>query len=267
MPQTVYEQLESRSISTNGGRLSGTRIFAVWDDASPITEPIQIQLGSNGMPAAGDAFPGESNLFAQTVNIDPIPDSSNAWRVTWNYLSGEFTGLRLPTEEGYLGVHTDWTPEFVQWYRQSPGLNLFDGAPAGQDIGGVSIDAAGNPTSVAITRVKLILEETVSASSMATRAERFLVAAGTRNDRPFFGGGTGKMLYLGASSSRISVSLYSVRHEFMFDPVYHMIQVPRMNSQGRVELEVTGSGAYAGWVRWVQPFPYITNFNELSENF
>lgn len=266
MAQEVHEQLDSRSLATNGGRLTGTRVFVVWDDASAITEPIQIELGANGMPQAGDAFPGENNVFAQTLSYEPIPASNNAWRVTWGYQSGEFVGL-LPSEEGYLGVHVDWIAEFALFYRVPPGLLLFDGAPTDADIGGKSIDAGGNPLSVAVKRAKLVLEETVSASSMETRAERFFDAVGARNDRPFYGSATGKLLYIGAQSSRTSVSLYSIRHEFLYDRYYHMQQVPRMNPQGRVELEVTANGSYAGWVRWIQPFEALANFNNLSENF
>ena len=122
MAQEVHEQLDSRSLATNGGRLTGTRVFVVWDDASAITEPIQIELGANGMPQAGDAFPGENNVFAQTLSYEPIPASNNAWRVTWGYQSGEFVGL-LPSEEGYLGVHVDWIAEFALFYLHNMDLN------------------------------------------------------------------------------------------------------------------------------------------------
>jgi len=59
MAQQVVESMESRSLGTSGGTLRGQRAFFVWDNTATITQPVDIQFGSNGLPSVGDLFPGE----------------------------------------------------------------------------------------------------------------------------------------------------------------------------------------------------------------
>ena len=60
----------------------------------------------------------------------------------------------------------------------------------------------------------------------------------------------------------------SITHSFLDDDWYHMIQVARKGSDGRVLLERTESlGLIAAYVYWRQPFPMFADFNLLSENF
>ena len=268
MAQQNYEMMDSRSTSTNSGKSTGSRTFVVWDDASPIDKPSEIILGSNGLPGYGDLFPGSTSLFLSAYTIEHLPDSSKTWKVVFQYETGDPTGISPPSEPGYLQVSIEYQVVPKDVYRRDPGMNRQSGSPNDQDIAGVPVDSGGVPTTIFVPLHTLILEETVSSVSMPSRSAVIRGAAGTRNSSSFYGASAGSLLYEGASARRIGIATYSLVHRFSYDVDYHMIQVPKRNGSGKVDLEVTASkGSYAGWVRFIQPFGLTSNFNKLSENF
>lgn len=270
MAQQVVESMESRSLGTSGGTLRGKRAFFVWDNTTAITQPVDIQFGSNGLPSVGDLFPGETSVYAVEFDIEPVNDSSGAWRVEFDYSQGSGGNPPppvLPSEPGYLQISMEYGAVFKDFYRDNPGLKLFDGNPTNEDIKGRLIDACGEPVSVLVQQHRLVLEETigvdaVQASTVATRN-----AIGKRNSAAFFGAATGTLLYEGGSARRISLTAFSVTHRFLYDQFFHMVQQPRLNSQRAVEVDNTREFPSASFVRWVQPFTGTTDFNSLSENF
>ena len=260
--------MESREISTSGGKVTGTRTFHVWDDASPIEEPDQIYLGVGGLPAGGELFPGSKTLYATSYTMTHLSDSSRTWRVVFNYESADPTGISAPSEPGYLQISFEYQAVPKEVYRTDPGLLDQGGTPDDRDIAGKPVDSGGVPTTVFFSQHVLIIEETVSAVSLADRSSAIRLAVGTRNQSAFFGAIAGKLLYEGCSGRRIGVGLYSLTHRFSYDSAFHMVQVPRRNASGKVDLEVTAQrGSYAGWVRFVQPFPYLSEFSLISGNF
>lgn len=268
MTVSVEESMESREISTSGGKVTGTRTFHVWDDASPITEPDQIYLGVGGLPAIGELFPGSKTLYATSYTMTHIADSSRTWRVVFNYESADPTGISAPSEPGYLQISFEYQGIPRELYRTSPGLDLQGGTPDDRDIGGKPIDSGGYATSFIVDQHLLVIEETVSAVSLSERSLNIRLSVATRNQSAFLGVVPGALLYEGCSGRRIGVGLYSLTHRFSFDPYYHMLQVPRRNSSGKVDLETTAQrGSYAGWVRYVQPFPILSEFGLISGNF
>jgi hypothetical protein len=260
--------MESREISTSGGKVTGTRTFHVWDDASPIEEPDQIYLGVGGLPAVGELFPGSKTLYATSYTMTHLADSSRTWRVVFNYESADPTGISAPSEPGYLQISFEYQGIPRELYRTWPGLDLQGGTPDDRDIGGKPIDSGGYATSFIVDQHLLVIEETVSASSLFERSPNIRNAVATRNQSAFLGVAPGGLLYEGCSGRRIGVGLYSLTHRFSYDPFYHMIQVPRRNSSGKVDLETTAQrGSYAGWVRFIQPFPLLSEFSLISGNF
>ena len=270
MAQTVIEAGDSRTLTTSGGRYTGTAIFHVYDDAAPIETAADIVYGSNGMPALGDAFFGDPTLTASSFTAEILPDSRNVWRVTWNYTSGGGGGETVPPPQvGYLQVSMEYSGVFKDMYRVGDSGYSLDyqfGNPSGKDIGGKPIDAAGIPTSVFIPQHRLIVEETVAASELVSRTSLSRLAVATRNTSGFYGAASGTLLYEGCSARRVSATAYTLTHKFMYDEWYHMGQQPRMNSQREPKL-VMGRFPYAEFVRWIQPFPRKTNFNAISDNF
>ena len=265
MAQTVVEQMETRKLSSSGGRLSGSRVFVVWDDATLITTPNGILFdGSTSMPRLGDLFPGEIDVYAVSFAISPIERSNGIWRVEWTYGTGGADGVpdSQSADVGYLQVSFALGGGFREVWRANPNVNV----TLNNDIGGVSIDCAGEPTSLFVPQNTLTVSETVTAASLIIRASAIRTFVANRNASEFFGAQTNTLLYMGCSGSRVSSTAYTLTHNFIYDPWHHKIQQPKKNQLGKVEFE-SGGFNVASIVRWVQPFPTLGEFKKLSENF
>lgn len=264
MAQTVYEQLQSRNISVSGGKVTGSRVFHVWDDSAPITNPAAIELGANGMPAKGDLFPGESGVYAITYTADPLGDGANTWKVTWQYGRNTLSA----NDPSYVERTVNTQAVFRDVYRVNVPSAFGGNGSNGQNIGGTSVDSGGNAVSLASLNITIGLVETVLEPTVASRLQTISTMVGKRNSSQFEGFAAGVLLYKGANSSRVGTGLFSISHEFEFRNDYHMIQKPRTTSQGDVLLEFNPTvGFVAAHVFFVQPFPETANFNLLSENF
>jgi hypothetical protein len=264
LSQVVIEQANTRTISDSGGKLSGTRSFFVWDDTTPITLPSQI-LFSGSMPKNGDLFPGEVELFAMSFAISIEEKSNGIWKVVWTYGSGGGDGVPsiIPTAIGYIQVSFNFSGQFKDSWRSNPnagsGLNV--------DIGGQSIDCSGEPVSVFVPQHVVTITETVTAASLVQRSVNLRAFVATRNATSFFGAPAGYLLYQGCSGQRMSLTSYSLTHNFLFDAWKHQVQQPKRNQQRQVEIDGANGFFYAYHVRWVTPFPTLSEFGKISENF
>jgi len=275
MGQIVVEALDTRSLSSSSGGLTGSRTFHVYSDnpAVPITEPASIKLGDGTLPRYGDLFPGEVDLYATTFQIESVPDSGYVWRVRWNYSNGgggevpEEPIVVQPVVPGYVTFSMEYGGQWRDAWRADPGLLLWSRQYANTDIAGTKIDAGGEPTSVWSPQHTLIVEETVTAASMSSRSITIRSKVGKRNILDFYGAAKGTLLYEGASARRVSLLAYSITHRFRYDEWSHASQQPRMNSQRQPDVDLYGGQLQANNVRWVQPYPTETNFQTISENF
>lgn len=275
MALVVVEQTNSRTLSNQGGSITGSRRFVVWDDSSAITQPSMISLGTSGLPAFGDRFPGE-DLYASTWSFEPIPDSNGAWTVIWTYTPGDdvvVTGppdrpVITPSEVGWSQRSFDFAGQFKDAWRSDPSLVVWNDSYNGTtDIGGRPIDAGGSPLSVFVPQMRIVITETVSSGSLSTRYQSIRDCVGKRNDASFKGEAKGTVLYEGASARRTGLRAYSLEHRFLVDDWLHAVQQPKLNSQGNVDKHSPNGYPQAKTVRWVQPFPETTNFYRISENF
>jgi hypothetical protein len=271
MALVVFESEESRRLGTGGGSVRGPRVFHVFDDATAISEPSAIAFGTAGLPDIGDLFPGETDVYAVSYEIEVIANSNNVWRVEFTYQSGGGGTPPpeiLPTEPGYIQLSMEFGGQFKDFYRSQPSLNLYGGDPnATAECAGTPIDAAGEPLSVLVIQHRLVIEETIAVSDVQAATVRARAAVGTRNESPFFGAASGTLLYEGTTARRVSLTAFSLTHRFLYDQFYHMGQQPKKNSQRQVEVDLSQTYPRATFVRWVQPYPVKTNFNLISENF
>lgn len=270
MAATVHELQETRSLSQTSGKVTASRKFAVYDDASAITEPATIRalFGAGSLPDVGDLFPGETDIYAVSYNINHIPDSRNLWEVSFSYENTE-PGTIQPQEPGYVEFSVDFSSEFRDTYRANP---VTGSAPLGQpnnnDVGGVPIDSAGEPVSGLVDFATVTIGETVLASTIQSRLVTIASLTGKRNNGVFQGFAAGTLVYQGASANRIAVDKYSVTHRFSYDERFHMQQMPERDQNREVIcIRDNASILRAKTVRWVQPFPALANFNLISENF
>lgn len=261
------ELQETRGFSDSGGRVTATRTFRCWDDASPITTPAGVKehFGSE-LPDIRDNFPDEKLIFATAFSIKHLPDTRGVWEVVFTYENAE-PAERLPNEEGYTQITIDYAAEFRDVWRLQPNIPT-NGTQTGANCGGTPIDKAGVPLSVLVRMSDITITETVSAFSFPDRSIKIRQARGRRNLTPFQGAPIGQVLYAGATANRIGLEKFSISHRFRQDENFHMIQSPRRNQLGNVQTSPDTEGLdRATWVDLVQPFPGFADFNLLSENF
>lgn len=270
MAATIYELQETRSLSQTSGRVSGSRKFAIWDDATAITEPstIRFLFGGGSLPDLGDVFPGETNVYAVSYAIDHQADSRGVWHCAYSYENTEAGTAAQPQEPGFVEFSIDYSTEFRSAYRINPSFNgAPNGAPDNTDIGGVAIDSAGEPLTTLVHFASVVIGETVLASTLQSRLLTTALVVGARNSSVFQGFAKGTLVYMGASASRIAVDKYTMSHRFNFDGAFHMHQTPDRDQNREVICVKVGGINRAQNVRFVQPFPVLLNFNALSENF
>lgn len=269
MAATVYEMQETRGLSEASGRFTATRKFAVWDDASAITQPSTIRalFGAGSLPDIGDEFPGETDIFAISYDIRHLPNSRNIWEVEFRYENTE-PGDKQPQEPGYTEFSIDYSFEFRQLWRARPNLPVpVNGTATLDDIGGTKVDAGGRPVSVMVKITNLTIGETVLASTLPDRSQVIRLLRGRRNNTIFYGAPIGQVLYLGAQSSRIALDKYTLQHKFAVDEFSHLVQTPALDHNREVFVSKVNGVFRASEVRFVQPFPDFGDFNLLSENF
>jgi hypothetical protein len=261
------ELQETRSLTESGGRVTASRKFRIWDDASTITTPKVVRDSfGDPLPEIGELFPEEKVIYCTGYNIRSIPDTLGVWEVEFTYENSE-PGERLPQEEGYTQITIDYAAEFRDQWRVGVAIPT-NGTQTGLDCGGTPIDKAGVPLSVLVRMSDMTIVETVSAASFPDRSQLIRIARGRRNLEPFQGAPIGQVLYTGATANRIGIGKYQITHRFRQDESYHMIQSPKRNQLGQVETAVDAQTVHrASHVDLVQPFPTFANFNLLSDNF
>lgn len=274
MTATVTEFMESRSLSTSGGRGSARRLFHV----SGVSNPADLYdvLGTIGLPKKFERHPDFPGLLARDFNASLVSGHTDLWRVEWTYeqTSAGSPSIApdptieigppevLPNEVTYVEESAEIRAEFVTAYRRGPGISYpTEGTPTTDedDVGGVPIDKAGVPISVQRNIQEFTLTETVNEPDL----DRYREFRFCRNSSRFRGFRIGTVLYRGASVRRTGVDVYQVAHSFVEDSDFHLQQSPRVDGDGTPFIE----NDHARDVYWVQPFMVTKNLNQLSSNF
>jgi hypothetical protein len=278
----VHELLESRAFSRKGGKLTGTRSFHVWDDASPITSPEALRLlfGSSGLPIDGEAFPQSPNLVAKDYDAAKVAGHSDLWLVRWEYSeSGIVQGQLQPADPGYCEISANITAQRVDAWRMLTDSELASMTASGgdwaygdgnfdEDIGGVSIDAAGDPLSSVVRQVEITISEVRLGIPNLSFTLPFVWR---RNSNRFLGAPIGQLLYAGCTVNRIDINKFTFDHKFILDRWWHMRQLAVTDAFGKVDTMDIGSEenprAVAATVLFVQEFTGSADFFALSPNF
>lgn len=274
MTATVTEFMESRSLSTSGGRGSARRLFHV----SGVSNPADLYavIGTLGLPRKFERHPDFPGLVARDFNASLVSGHTDLWRFEWTYEQTSAGSPEiatdptieigppgvLPNEVTYVEESAEIRAEFVTAYRRGPGITYpTEGTPATDedDVGGVAIDKAGVPISIQRNIQEFTITETVNEPNL----DRYRDFRFCRNSSNFRGFGIGTVLYRGASVRRTGVDVYQVAHSFVEDSDFHLQQSPRVDGDGEPFIE----NDHARDVYWVQPFMTTKNLNQLSSNF
>jgi len=285
----IQEQAGSRTWQYDQGKVTATRTFKVWDSAnvmgSALETPYEVRqlfgTASTGVPStgvepwhlpeAGDLFPDETDVYAQSYAISREPGTDH-WVVVWTYRNAEYTGGAQPAEPGYVEWTLDISATFVDRWIQDPiyptggAVSAVEGANI--ITGGKQVDIQGVPLSVVRLTTDILISETVSSTGgppaiyTAARAAR-----GTRNGSTWYGIVKGKALYIGCNVRRVGVNLYTVQHRIQEADDYHLIQYPDRDSTGKIPTAERDGKDRAKQVLWRQPFPKFSNFDAISGNW
>lgn len=285
MAAVFHELLGSRTVEFDAGKTVASRMFHVFDAASPLTTPDQIAAlygttDGNGitLPAYGDVHPNLTGVVALSPRAEKVQGHSDLWLVTWQYRQLAWSPTdKQPNEVGYVDVSANGTGVVQNLWRRHTTAQLDAAFGDGgsweygtevtieTDIGGTPMDSAGEPTSMALARVEVQLAETVDTLPNALYLSEFL---NRRNNTNFGDVGKGVVLYTGWDIQRLDLKLWRVSHKFVLDPFRHLAQVPVRNPDGTVMLSNLGlyANQYADTVTWRQPFPNFADFNAISPN-
>jgi len=292
----ITEQLGSRTYSKEGGKVSASRTFKVWDSAngmSGLLNPTDVTAlfgsASTGyvmpigdvwdeqyLPAQGDLFPETANAYAHSYNLERV-SGTDFWTVVWNYKNSFISGTTLqPNEPNYVEWTLDLSAGFVDAWWENPNYPT-DGRVGSNESANIitattrgrQIDVWGEPVSVLRLTTDINISETVeSVGGLPAIYTNARAARGCRNSATWQGIPTGMALYLGASVRRIGVNLYSIQHKIQEAKDYHLIQYPMRNATREIATEKKTDGqTRATRVYWRQPFPEFISFDAISSNW
>jgi hypothetical protein len=279
-----YEITGSRQWTYDGGKVTTTRTFKIYDDtAANLDTPAEVRAkfgvavggthaGPDALPTFGELFPGETGVWARSYQLTREPNT-DIWQVVWTYSNAQVTaGVAQPGEPGFVEWTLDIAASFVDTFITSPTYPAngnVGSTPAAQKItGGTQIDLNGTPLSRLRYTSELVINETIqSVSGIPSIVSQMTAARGSRNSVLWEGIPVGRALYTGGQIRRAGVSLYTVTHRIIDDSEYHLLQVPERDTAGRVPTDEINGAQRARNVYWRQPFPNLYPFASISTNW
>jgi hypothetical protein len=247
----------------------GERVWLCAAAAGATSYSITEALGEADLPATNTKFPGIPTLRAKEHQAEQVDSAKPgfAYEVTIRYepstgFNPNQEGPDDPTDPGFTQVDVDFVPTIQDAWRsdgftQLPQPNQASGTII--DIGGNPVDSAGEPTSIVRILGSVVIGYTITGYPDYST---LLEMAGARNNQPFLGAQIGQILFKHCTSRRVGVNTYQLTYTFAHDDWFHLVQVPKRNTDGIIEV-TDGTPAYATTVYWKQPFRKYDDLNSL----
>jgi hypothetical protein len=256
----VVAQLTSETVSDGLESSSITRTYNILDDAG-------------GAVTYGQALTAMTALnTTETVNGNILKVVSRSlerekealqklWRGTVNFEWSANTGDNAGNTS-FVALDLTTTTQFVDVWRIGANFPASISNPANTDIGGTSVDQAGEPVSTLLNQQEL----TVTNIRNDNNATAILAAIGKRNSGSFLGAAADYVLFTGATSRRTGVDKYEIQYRFLYDQAKHLRQVCARDVDGQPLLNSPdgNGGTTAKFVYARQPFPTTTDFSSLN---
>jgi hypothetical protein len=213
-----------------------------------------------------------AQLVCRSVVAVPEPAVPYTWRVTAVY------STMAPVDAAKQGYGARQTINLTsrQYAEYRTGVTLpVNGTvawPPTTDIGGTKIDLNGNPRAKEVPQITRQLEYKWDRTPLISTTtpddppfQTFLDAVNKRNSVAFMDASIGTMLYKGFSAS-LDREIWRIVHTWVFDPFYHVEQMPVPNPTGQPVLLPGTSVAglqilQCDKVAWYQRFTATTDFN------
>lgn len=279
---TVIELADSRTWTWNqpGNESSVVCTYlASWlpNDPADVYPGDQIILGDTNMPKPSRRPPTAvhandtslKELVCRSVNMVPARERPYTWRVQATYSNPEMV-------DAAMGVFARQTrtsgSRLMETYRTWTTLPT-DGSPSypPSDIGGTKLDWNGNPRQREVAQQTIQLEyfwdRTTSGSDTATEPafSTFITNQGKRNTDVLFGCPKGSLLYRGCQAT-LENEVWRLVHVWVFDNLYHLVQLPVPNATGAPILTagITIAGQQILQVTSVGWYQMYTDFVDFS---
>ena len=282
MTAQVFELSSSRKFNYNEGKPRSERTWIVTEAAD---ESVVVALFGNLLPNKYDNYPNDSGLpydmLAFDYSITKEPNANNTWLVNMKYKAQVYgsgstnptTPTLVPNEVGYRTARLSMSAEFRETWRDYVSVTEMQARRYGNylfnDIGGNSIDTGGIPLSSMVYKQEITILIT---DQFLPNAQAIASQIGTRNGSSFLNYESGSLVFAGCNAETIpEVGRNSIEYRFVFDQNYHQIQYPvRGNNGSPILAAATAGGILKGSAEKVyfkQPFPYYSNFYNLSNYF
>jgi hypothetical protein len=276
MSIVVNEKIGSRTLQRSAlSSPTGKREFVVYESDSTTGNPLTAMraLRADGVPQVGDSHPDDRSMTVISHDVTADTKSDYAQNIVCNYAVTGLSG-----GGSYTAMSTGVRGIFIDTWRNFPTLAPVEGYSLYPvDIGGIKIDVAGKPVSVAI------MQQTVDIRSPFANKPNFDIIrnlTNTRNASAWQGFPAGVLLYLGASASVTNGNIWTTTHKFAADEIGHFRQVSRKEADGKEKIEAEDTPdapdpapdvpaeapkvLHAPDVWWAQKFTNLTNFNLLG---
>lgn len=289
MPYGITEIKESRQWNfENVDETTLTAVYLAWWEPATVGEAYPgdgLVLTQTGMPmvqtrppaAIHTAPPAAMNTFVaqlvcRSVVAVPEPAVPYTWRVTAVY------STMAPVDASKQGYGAKQTINLAsrQYAEYRTGVTLpANGTvtwPPSADIGGTKIDLNGNPRAKEVPQITRQLEYKWDRTPLISTTtpddppfQTYLDAVNKRNSVAFMDASIGTMLYKGFSAS-LDREIWRIVHTWIFDPFFHVEQMPVPNPTGQPVLLPGTSVAglqilQCDKVAWYQRFTGTTDFN------
>jgi hypothetical protein len=280
---TVYELFSSRKYLNNEGKPRAEQQFVVVDAAS---EGDVVALFGTTLPGEYAHYPNDGalpyDMLAFDYSITKDPSAVSTWQVTMRYraeigaaqaFNNPTSPLLEPNEIGYRTARLSMQAEFRDIWRDFISVTELQARRYGNylfsDIGGNSVDVGGIPLSSLVYKQEISILIT---DRYLPDAQAIAVQIGTRNASDFLNYPAGSVVFAGCNAETIpEVGRNSIEYRFVYDQSFHQIQYPVKGNNGSPILAAATAGTIlkgsAEQVYFKQPFPYSSNFNNLSQYF
>lgn len=240
----------SKSFKTGADADSLTERWIITDAATAADAYAWLSGNGRAWQTATATAPGSGRTMTlQEVSLTSSEDGRYVWEADLTFSTKQASAATYNRSADIGGEYID------VWRAGTPSLQ--GGSPSlSTDIGGTKVDSAGEPVSQFRVRSNVQITRVLASAPFSS----IWGAIGTRNNGSFEGATAGTLLFTGAKVATIEGCMYEVTYNFVSDEWYHMVQRPRREADGKVELN---SDKQAAFVAFFQPFPSTSNFSTL----
>lgn len=302
MAITIAQKPDGTSITFDRGKFQGTSAYVIRDDGGLRIDTSDI-MGNSGVLAKlapVDYYVGGSGALSDlggywssrlrqvAFDLRQVDAGGYVWEATVSFDSNIGDATTPPVDQknesqpGFIAIEYQVNGESVDvWRTKTTGgswsyIPSNGNSPAQTDIGGVKVDANGEPVSAFVNVARVTVRNVV-----VGRPNPPLSYINKRNSASFSVGPysfpAGTLLFTGCSISRVGVSTYEIVYSFAYDADFHLRQITKRIGSDTVTGASTDSCntsdstavpanevAKARCVYWAQPFPETTAFSGIG---